>query len=186
MTEHRSLIECYFDSLSVRECRHLLELLVATFVYRSHDVKEDNKYSGRQAQKDIALLLANTDADWAVRELILNMGRALYYSTNDRHPYYLDGLIDLFNKIGREFNCADEAKEFENAIRAYNSLLKQDMSHIVFGDGSVMEAEKRLLDAASPLVKKALDERGDSYFSKSEKRLVRGVVRPNLARRLSD
>ena len=136
----------YLDSLSVKEARQLSELLLRIFVFRPADAPATEKHTARAAQKALAQLLIDTDAEWPVRELILNAGRTLYYSDEPHHPYYREGLLELIHRSAAKLGRPVEAQRFEKAVQEHEKALAERGTGAVFFSGSVLDTNMRVIE----------------------------------------
>lgn len=170
----------FVDGLSVRQARDILELLLAAFACRQKDVVDDAKYKGRTALKQLAAALREADADWYVREHVLNAGRVLYYSETPRHDYYGEQLVELVTRAAKDGGL-DGA---EHAFAAAVATLKHE-ANTHFAGPSLLEANRAVVNAATDIINAVLDARGITYFSPSEKSVLNGVVNVPTARRLA-
>jgi hypothetical protein len=135
--------------------------------------------------KALAEILAGTDADWMVREFILNMGRVLYYSTGPHHPYYRGGLMDVLQRAANELGQPALGEAVCGAIEHYEKL-RSGTEGAVFAGGDILESNQNVMNKASSIVASVLDKTGVSFFSRSERKLLTGVVNPTVARRLNE
>ena len=180
LLDQNPLLQRYLDDLSARDLRELLGLLLATYFFRAADVPREHKYSGRQAQKSLAILLNKTDADWMLREFILNAGRVLYKSTDKRHGYYGEGLNDLIGRMAKDLGRKKDAAEFCKATEEFAKLTDSGPAWAT----GVVEVNVRIFRIATGLVEDILAKNGVEYFTKSERRLVAGVVGTHTVRKL--
>lgn len=126
-----------------------------------------------------------SDADWMVRESILNLGRVAYYSTSPTHSYYREGLAALVQRAAEKLGQPALGQEFEAAVQRHEKLVA-DAGGAVFAVGDILESNNDVVGKASAIVGDAIDRFGESFFTRSERKLLRGVVNPTVARRLSE
>jgi hypothetical protein len=175
----------FLDSLSVKQARQLAELLLRIFVYRPADAPSDEKHTARATQKALAQFLIDADAEWAVRELILNAGRTLYYSDEVHHSYYRDGLLELIQRTADKLGEPEQGRHFVSLVEQHEKTLAESGTGAVFFAGSVLDTNMKVIETASKLVEAAIDRFGSGSYSKSERRMLTGVVTPAVARKLN-
>lgn len=190
MTEERSLLDGYLDGLSVKEARELIRQLLTVYESRPAGVPDGERSAprtntARAAQKALAEVLARTDADWIVREGILNLGRVAYYSTSPPHSYYRQGLIDLVQRAADRLGQSAEGHEFDAEVKRHEKLVTE-AGGAVFVIGDILESNNAVVSMASMIVTDALDTFGASFFTRSERKMLTGVVTPAVARRLNE
>lgn len=186
----KSLLDEYLDGLSVKEARELIRQLVKVYEFRPASTPEGEKNSvrvntARAAQKSLAQALMRSDADWMVRESILNLGRVAYYSTSPPHSYYREGLTALVQRAAEKLGQPALGQDFEAAVQRHEKLVS-DAGGAVFAVGDILESNNAVVAKASAIVGDAIDKFGESFFTRSERKMLRGVVNPTVARRLSD
>jgi hypothetical protein len=190
MTEGKSLLDEYLDGLSVKEARELIRQLLTVYESRPAGAPDGEKSAprtntARAAQKALAEVLARTDADWIVREGILNLGRVAYYSTSPPHSYYRQGLIELVQRAADKLGRSAEGHEFDTAVKRHEKLVTE-AGGAVFVVGDILESNNAVVSMASRIVTDALDGFGASFFTRSERKMLTGVVTPAVARRLNE
>jgi hypothetical protein len=190
MSDGKSLLDEYLDGLSVKEARELIRQLLTVYESRPGGAPNGEKSAtrtntARAAQKALAEVLARTDADWIVRESVLNLGRVAYYSTNPPHSYYRQGLIDLVQRAADKIGQSAQGREFDAAVKRHEKLVA-DAGGAVFAVGEILESNNVVVGMASKIVTDALDKFGASIFTRSEGKMLTGVVTPAAARRLNE
>jgi len=186
----KSLLDEYLDGLSVKDARELLRQLIKVYEFRPALAPDGEKNTARAntaraAQKALAEVLARSDADWMIRESILNLGRVAYYSTSPPHSYYREGLTDLVQRAAEQLRHPALGREFEAAVKHHEKLVK-DAGGAVFAVGDILESNNAVVSKASRIVGDALDTFGASFFTRSERKMLTGVVTPTIARRLNE
>jgi hypothetical protein len=179
----RSIVDQYIDALSVRESREALECLITTYIFRAADVAPDLKLKGRTAQKRLAELLARTDAHWTVREIVLNAGRTLYFSTGPHHNYYGARLCEMVQEAAKKIGRASDGEAFTAAVERYDKEFAEAAGGTWGGD--LLAASDEVIRLGTAIIKTAIDEHGADVFSKSERKALRGVVSAEVARQLA-
>lgn len=180
-----STLRDYIDSRSVQELRELLEILCDIYILRPESSPPpDAKYIARSKQKSLAELLAQTDTDWGVRESMLNMGRALYYAPATEHPYYKERLFELLKSVAKKLGTPKLGEDFQQAAEAYDQIFKKTVGTTHYGT-DLLEANQKVVNIASHLIEKAL-QKPDITFSKSDSKILTGVVSPRIARQLKE
>lgn len=185
MADKRSVLDEYLDGLSVKEARELIRLLVKVYEFRPASAPDGEKNTARSTMKSLAEVLARTDADWLVRESILNLGRVAYYSTSTPHSYYREGLVELIQRTADKLGEPALGKECETAFKRHEKLVAE-AGGAIFAVGEILESNNDVVGKASDIVAAALDKLGASFFSRSERKMLTGIVTPNVARRLSE
>lgn len=191
MTSQTSPLDQFLASLSAAELRDVIRRLVTTYENRRTDAVPEQKLAGREAQRAMAKLLADRDADWIVREVLLNLGRTLYDSTQPRHDYYGEGLIVLCERLGRALEQTDLGEKVVAALRHLKALSEGgglfEVGAPVFTSpqdiSALMAANATVLRQASALVNEVLDNAADT-ISRSEARMLSGIVDTNTKLRL--
>lgn len=170
----------FVDGLSTNQLRDALELLLSVFAYRQKDACGEEKFSGRTMQKRLAAVLRNANADWFVREHVLNAGRALYLYDGDRHDYYGEELLALVTRAAKDARVKGGELEVENAMKRLHGEIATR-----FTGPDLIKANIELVKIASKIVNAALDSKGFTYFTPSERSVLTGVVDVPTARRLA-
>lgn len=186
----KSLLGEYLDGLSAREARKIIEELARVFEFRPANIRETpgaetGKQPARASMKALAEILAGTDADWMVRECLLNLGRVLYYSNSPPHPYYRQGLIDVLQRAANELRQPTLGEAVCGAIEQHQKLISETEG-AVFSVGDVFKSNANVVSQASTIVSSILDKTGASFFTRSERKLLTGLVNPTVARRLNE
>lgn len=170
MPKFESPFRPFLDGLSIVEARDLSDLLLCNYAYRKVAAQSSDRLNGREAQKALAKLLSGRDASWGLRELVLNAGRALYYTKDQPNPYYTDALVDLATRMAESVSDPKAGVQLVAAIRGYNVALEGPHDAV----SAVLAGSNQLISLGTALANRALDT--DIDLKRSDLNILAGIV----------
>jgi hypothetical protein len=161
----------FLDMCSDSQIRDLLDNLISTYVSRAEVARQvpTLKFDGRETQKRQARLLDECDADWAVRTVILNMGRVLYYTKDEMHPYNQDRLLELTQQMASYVSNPLFGQTFRQAVEAFSKANKDNCDVM-----TIMRLSDQVVMLGSALINAAMDH--GMKLSKSDIPILNGVA----------